>query len=67
MLLLTIPRAVSRQALIRAEEGRLLSSISNGITVLTAAIFVLAVAVTTVMLAMDQGSGFRGRRAPSVE
>jgi hypothetical protein len=48
-----IPRTAPRQAAFRARQAQLLRWISNGVTVLVAAIAVLAVAGAMVMLGMD--------------
>jgi hypothetical protein len=53
MSFLTIPRSAPRQAAFRARRDRLLKLARDGITLLTAAIAVVAVAAGTVMLAMD--------------
>jgi uncharacterized membrane protein len=53
MSFLTIPRTAPRQVASRARQDRLLRWLSIAVTMLTAAIAVLAVAAATVMLTMD--------------
>jgi hypothetical protein len=53
MSFLTIPRTAPRQVAFRARRDRLLRWLSTAVTMLTAAIAVLAVAAATVMLTMD--------------
>jgi hypothetical protein len=53
MSFLTIPRTAPRQVAFRARRDWLLRWLSNAVTMLTAAIAVLAVAAATVMLTME--------------
>jgi hypothetical protein len=53
MSFVAIPRTTPRQAAFRARQEQLLRWISCGVTVLVAAIAVLAVAGAMVMLGMD--------------
>jgi hypothetical protein len=53
MSFLTIPRTAPRQVAFRARRDRLLHWVSEAVTMLTAAIAVLAVAAATVMLTME--------------
>jgi hypothetical protein len=53
MSFLTIPRTAPRQVAFRAQRERLLRWLGTAVTMLTAAIAVLAVAAATVMLTME--------------